>query len=229
MTAAPLPLTNTPLRPAGPGVLSALPEGAAAAPYDRHAAIYDRLIGSRTYNRLMWGCDPRAYTAFAAEAVASSDGPFLDAGSGTAVFTAEVYRRSTRPLVLVDRSEGMLGKAAERLGDAPATLVQADLTRLPFSPAAFATVGCFGVLHVLDEPWEALAQLHRALARDGRLYASMLVVDRPFSRRYHRLLQRRGEVGPARTMAELASAAREQFTEAKVSRTGAMAWLRAVA
>src|SRR5689334_2026841 len=80
---------------------------------------YDRLIGARLYNRLIWDADPRAYTAFAAEAVADGHGPLLDVGCGTAVFTASAYREARRPLVLVDRSLGMLGRAAERLAGAP--------------------------------------------------------------------------------------------------------------
>jgi len=218
---------SVPLRDLGGGLLSALPEDDQGAPYDRHAEIYDRLIGNRRYNQLIWGCDPSEYAAFAAEALASADGPFLDAGSGTAVFTADLYRRAARPVVLVDRSTGMLRKAAERLQEAPVTLVQADLFALPFSPQSFATVGCFAMLHVLEEPWDALARLRSMVAPGGHLYASMLVVDRRISRHYHRALERRHEMGPPRREAELASVARELFTDAQVTRTGAMAWLRA--
>ena len=38
------------------------------------------------------GLNPAAYRAFAAEAVATGSGPLLDAGCGTAVFTADAYR-----------------------------------------------------------------------------------------------------------------------------------------
>jgi SAM-dependent methyltransferase len=229
MDDAAAPAATVPLRELGGGLVSALPEGDEGAPYDRHAEIYDRLIGNRRYNQLIWGCDPREYATFAAEALAAGDGPFLDAGSGTAVFTADLYRRASRPVVLVDRSTGMLRKAAERLDGAPVTLVQADLFALPFSPQTFSTVGCFAMLHVLDEPWDALARLRSMVAPGGQLYASMLVVDRRLSRHYHRMLERRGEMGPPRRAAELASVAGELFTDAQVTRTGAMAWLRAVA
>jgi len=37
-------------------------------------------------------------------------------GCGSAVFTAAAYRTAGRPLVLVDRSLGMLARAAQRLG-----------------------------------------------------------------------------------------------------------------
>jgi len=216
------------LRPAGPRISSALPAGDAGAPYDRHAAVYDRLIGSPVYNRTAWGTRPQAYTDFAAEALAAGDGPFLDAGCGTLVFTAPVYRGAQRPLVLSDRSTGMLERAAVRLADAPAAFVQADLFDLPFAPGSFSTVGCFGVLHVLADPWGALAALREHVAPGGRLFASMLVSDRAIGRRYLRLLERAGEVGPPRSAAELVAAARETLgPSASVRRIGSMAYVRA--
>jgi hypothetical protein len=86
------------------------------APYDHHAKVYDRLIGAPLYNRLIWRARVSDYAAFAAEAVADGDGPMLDAGCGTAVFSADAYRAASRPLILADRSRGMLDRAAERVG-----------------------------------------------------------------------------------------------------------------
>ncbi len=57
--------------------------------YDRHAVMYDRVIGSPLYNRLIWRTRTADHTAFAAEAVAAGDG-LLDAGCGTAIFTGDV-------------------------------------------------------------------------------------------------------------------------------------------
>lgn len=233
---APVPLLDgRALRPAADagGVLTALAAGAPPGAYDGHAALYDRVIGGRAYNRLIWGADVADYAAFAREAVAAAGGPLLDAGCGTAVFSAEAYRHATRPLVLVDRSVAMLQRAADRLGATPAplTLAQADLLDLPFAPGGFATVACHGVLHVLDDPWPALAALAAQLAPGGGLYASMLVDDRRrIGARYLRLLHRRGEVGPPRSAADLAAAARGLFGDgATVERRGSMAYLRATA
>jgi SAM-dependent methyltransferase len=224
----PLLATGRTAEPAAAGVLSALPAADRGAPYDRHAARYDRLIGSPLYNRLFWGASPRDYAAFAEEALAAGDGPFLDAGCGTAVFTAEAYRRAARPLVLTDLSLGMLTRARDRLEGAPATLVQADLLDLPFAPGGFETVACFAMLHVLPDPWAALAALRPHVAPGGRLFASMLVDDRGVGRAWLRVLKRAGEVGPARSATELAEAAREVFgPSVEVGRTGSMAWLRA--
>jgi len=110
------------------------------------------------------GHRPRGLRAFAAEAIAAGEGSFLDAGCATATFTATAYRAASRPLLR-----------------APAVPVQADLLDLPFSPRRFATVACFGVLHVLDDPWAALAALAalcEQTAPGGRIFASMLVADR---------------------------------------------------
>lgn len=216
------------LRAARSQVLSALPADEEDGPYDRHAALYDRLIGNRLYNRLVWGATPADYEAFAAEAVAVGDGPFLDAGCGTLVFTAAAYRRASRPLVLVDLSLGMLDRARTRINGARATLVQADLLHLPFRLNRFAAVACFGTLHVLDDPWAAVVALRDQVAPGGRLFASMLVSDRAVGRAYLAALSRRGEVGPPRRVAELATAARTIIgPSVDVRCTGSMAWLRA--
>lgn len=161
------------LRPARDGrILSALPSGEAGAPYDRRVATYDRMVGSRAYNRLAWGTSPAHYRDFAAEALAAGDGLFLDAGCGTASATAALYRGASRPLVLLDRSVDMLERAADRLAVGGSLLLQADLLDLPFVPGHFVTVACFGVLHVLDDPWAALKALRDQLAPGGRIFES---------------------------------------------------------
>lgn len=216
------------LRPEENGVLSALPADDEGAPYDRKAVVYDRVVGTRAYNRMMWGTSPAAYREFASEALGSGTGPMLDAGCGSAVFTAAVYRRAPRPLVLVDRSVGMRARASNRLEAAPATFVHADLSDLPFAAGSFTTVGCFGTLHIVEDPWWALAALWRRVAPGGRLFASMLITDRALGGVYLRVLERAGEVGQPRSRGELTAAAWQAFGgRAAVDRTGSMAWLRA--
>ncbi len=197
--------------------------------YDRHARVYDRLVGNRLYNRALWGLEPSRYVAFAAEALADGRGPLLDAGCGTAVFTADLYRGATRALTLVDGSAAMLAKARERLAGTPVDLVQADILTLPFAPGSFETVACFGTLHVLDDPWAALAALRAQVTAGGRLFASMLVDDRGgVSHRYLELLRSRGEVGPPRHAGELREVAGGLFgDDVAVRRIGSMAFLRA--
>ena len=202
--------------------------GEDGAPYDRHARLYDRVIGNRVYNRVAWGASPSGYTRFAADALTTGEGPLLDVGCGTAVFTAPAYRHATRPLVLVDRSLAMLARAAERLAGVPATYVQADLHDLPFARGRFDAVACFGVLHVLDDPWAALGALRDQVAPGGHVFVSMLVADRPVGRAWLAALHRRGEVGPPRRADEPSAAARKCFGRSvDVRRRGSMAELRA--
>jgi len=106
-------------------------------------------------------------------------GPLLDAGCGTAVFTAASYRSTGRPLVLVDRSLGMLRRAAQRVSVDPSrvALIQADVFDLPFQPGSFATVTCHGLLHLFDDPAQVLGVLRRLLKPDERALAGRLEGD----------------------------------------------------
>ncbi len=106
--------------------------------------------------------------------------------------------------------------------------MHADPSDLPFAPGSFTTVGCFGTLHIVEDPWWALAALWRQVAPGGRLFASMLITDRALGGVYLRVLERAGEVGQPRSLGELTAAARQAFGgRAAVDRTGSMAWLRA--
>jgi SAM-dependent methyltransferase len=183
----------------------------AGAPYDRRAAVYDRLVRSRTYNRLAWGCAPEDYAEFAAEALASSSGPVLEAAAGSAAATAALHRRSGRPTVLVDLSREMLERAARRLaydGDAvPARirLIQADLTALPFDggPGRFTTVLALGAAHLFSDVGALVDPLRAQLAPGGALWVSGLVAETGRGRRYLDVLHRAGEVAAPRTAREL--------------------------
>jgi len=60
--------------------------------YDGKAMLYDWIVGSRFYNRLMWGSCPDTYRSFAWQAVSSGQkGPVLDAGCGSLLFTEQAY------------------------------------------------------------------------------------------------------------------------------------------
>ncbi len=125
------------LHDVGGGLVSALGAEERDSPYDRQAGTYDHLVGNRLYNRLVWRASPASYAAFAAAAVSDSDGTLLDVGCGTAVFTAASYRSTSRPLVLVDRSLGMLRRAAQRVSVDPSrvALIQADCSTFRSSRA----------------------------------------------------------------------------------------------
>ncbi len=83
--------------------------------------------------------------------------------------------------------------------------------------------------HVLDDPWRALRALHEQRRPGGTLFASMFVTGGGgLSTRYMRVLHRRGELGPPRTLAELETAAHDICgPTARVERRGSMAYVRA--
>jgi len=217
------------VRPVAERVLSALPaDDAGGGAYDRRAATYDCLVGSRLYNRLVWGSSPRAYAAFAERAMHAGEGPLLDVACGSAVFTASIYRRGARPLVLVDRSAGMLERAAQRLEGSlhrPLVLLQADLFDLPFTPGSFATVACHGALHLFDDLSEVLHALRAQLAPGGRLYATSLAAETTIGRRCLALLHRTGEVAVPRRATNLLAAAGAKLRDVTLHRDGSMVFI----
>lgn len=184
------------------------------APYDRRAAVYDRLVGSRMYNRMAWSTAPDDYTAFAAAAFASADGPLLEVAAGSAAATAELHASAQRPTVLVDLSRAMLERAARRIAAAGSDahghelpphirLVQADLLALGFPAHGFTTVLGLGLTHLFDDLPALVDALRAQLARGGQLHLAGLVAQTRRGRRYLELLHRAGEVPAPRTAEEL--------------------------
>lgn len=190
-----------------PGILSVLPEGTPGQRYDGRARAYDRMIGSRLYNRLFWGSAPDEYRAFARRAVESSDsGWLLDAGCGTLLLTAGAYAAAPqRPVIALDKSIGMLQRARERLTEINPTasehvvFLQADLLNLPFKPHSFRTVLSMGMLHLFDAPVPLVRSLDRLVEPGGHLFLSSLVTTGRFGDRYMRFLHRAGEIAAPRT------------------------------
>lgn len=202
------------VRAVSEGMWSALPDDASVERYDRRAAAYDAVVGSRLYNRLLWGSSPSAYASFAALAIRSGPGPMLDAGCGSLVFTARMYAEANRPIVLLDRSIGMLEAARDRLrasdGTLPAhiALLQADLLDLPFTSECFSTVLSMGMLHLFENVEGVASTLARTVTPGGRLFLSSLVSSTWIGRRYLSLLHRAGEVAAPRSQEQLVGALR---------------------
>mgnify|MGYP000908878262 CR=1 FL=1 len=197
----------------------------AGSAYDRQAALYDRLVSSRLYNRLAWSTDSRDYERFARSAVDSATGPLLEVAAGTAIASAAAYRDSTRPVVITDRSREMLAHAAHRLATDGVVrpgirLVQADAFDLPFEPATFDTVLCVGFLHLIDDPADLVARLRRYLRPGGRLFLSSLVAATRVGTAYLDLLHRAGHIAPPRTADDLA-----RLLGTTVRRRGSMAYI----
>ena len=179
--------------------------------YDRRATVYDWVVGSRSYNAIMWGSAPRDYVAFARQAIESShDGKFLDAGCGSLLFTASTYLQTDRQIIAFDQSLAMLRRARKRLLKAAGcmpqhiVLLQADLSDLPFRPASFRTILCLNVLHQFAAATALLQNLERLLAGEGHLFLTSLISnDRFIGDRYLNALYRMKEFVPPRTPSEL--------------------------
>jgi SAM-dependent methyltransferase len=222
-----------PLRQLDERLFSVLPEGTAGHAYDGRARAYDRMIGSRLYNRVAWGSSPAHYRRFARRAVESARGGwFLDAGCGTLLLTADAYLSApSRPVVVLDQSLGMLQRARERvLGGGkrlPPHIVflQADLLDLPFRPGAFRTVMSMGMLHLFADAGPLAASLESLLLPDGGLFLTSLVENGRLGDRYLRLLHRQGEVAAPRTAATLEAQLRGSIRRSlDYSVTGNMAY-----
>lgn len=219
------------LRSTGDELLCALGPDDRGSPYNRRqAAMYDRVVGSGLHNRLLWGVSPKSYGTFAQAALVAGQGPLLDVGCGSAVFTAAAYRTTERPLVLVDRSLGMLARAAQRLlGRAEVVFVQADLFDLPFLPGQFTTVACHGLLHLFDDVDQVLLALRAQVAPGGSLYVTSLVAETVIGSRGLGLLHRAGEAAVPRRQADLVIAAHATLGDAiQIRREGSMLFLSAV-
>ena len=190
------------------GIHTVLPPGIAGHRYDGRARVYDLLIASRLYNRVVWGSRPDDYRRFARRAVgAAAEGWHLDAGCGTLLLTADAYlAHPERPIVVLDQSRDMLTRARDRVcartgGTLPGHIVflQGDLLDLPFRPGSFQTILCMGMLHLFDDAGRVATDLKRCLGPDGALYLTSLVKNGRLGDRYLDFLCEKGEVARPRS------------------------------
>lgn len=99
-------------------------------------------------------------------------GRALDVGCGTGQLAARLRRELGVPVVGCDFSRGMLARARAR--SRGARWVRADAGQLPFRDGAFDAVLSTEAFHWFPEPREALAEMQRVLAPDGRLLVSLV-------------------------------------------------------
>ena len=217
-------------------IYSVLPESPQVHLYDRRAAMYDLVVGTRLYNRVMWGASLPDYLTFARQAVdASPTEMMLDAGCGSLLFTAQAYIDCERPIVAFDQSLHMLRRARSRLmtlaGYFPTHifLLQADISDLPFRPDSFHSVLCMNVLHHVADAGSLIANLKKLLVADGNLYLTSLVKGgRLIGDRYLNALFRWGDFVQPRTNVELETLIAINFRQSVSYRMqGNMAYARA--
>lgn len=112
------------------------------------------------------------------EMLGSLAGTVLEVGAGTGN-NFPFYGPEAR-VIAVDISRGMLGRARIKAADSRArvALIQADIGRLPFRDAAFATVVSTCVFCSVPEPVAALSEVGRILKPAGRFLLFEHVISR---------------------------------------------------
>jgi ubiquinone/menaquinone biosynthesis C-methylase UbiE len=176
-------------------------EGATGASYDNKAKAYEKMVGSKLYNNIMWGTSPNDYIEFSKKAILETSGTGIDIGCGGLVQTAEQYKKTKNEFVLLDNSIEMLKVGLERLkghdNGAPDNihLLQGDAFKIPFNDQSFDTVCSFGVLHIFNEQQALINEALRVLKPSGEFFFSALTSDRFLSRKYMSLLRTQGEFG----------------------------------
>jgi SAM-dependent methyltransferase len=212
------------------GVVRIEEEARPANEYDSPMGwIYDVVACSRSYNRWMWGYDIDLYPELLRTAVSSAEGWLLDAGCGSLAFTADVYAAGIRRrTVLLDQSLGLIQKAKRRLlarcHELPRDLVfvHGDALKLPFRSGAFSTVLSLNLLHVLERPEGAVAELKRVLGPEGSIHLTTLVKCGRWSDAYLARLGRSGLLFP-RSVDEVLRSLAEAGLRCQSSRAGNLA------
>src|SRR5204862_6558261 len=161
-------------------------------------AMYDLIVGTNLYHKLIWGTTSQSYTEFARQAITSiPNGIIVDAGCGSLLFTAPLYLEMDRQVIAFDQSLEMLKHARKRLiklaGSIPnhITLLQADLLDLPFQLSCFDICLSLNVVHMFDD-LDGLIKILSSLTKDtGHLFITSLIRnDRMLGDLYLKLLHK---------------------------------------
>lgn len=98
-------------------------------------------------------------------------GKALDIGCGSGYSTYKLHEKGY-DITGVDLSEKMINLAAEQFPGIP--FMQGDVSAMPFSDGAFASILAINVLEWAEVPHEALMEVHRVLQAGGLLCIGVL-------------------------------------------------------
>jgi len=130
--------------------------------WDKVAGIYD-LFGN-VYN----GKVDRKMCEIVSSAIRPED-TVLECACGTGMISVRIAPRC-RKLVATDFSEGMLKQTKKKCaGLANVEVCRADITNLAFPDESFDAAVAANVIHLLDDPYQALSELDRVVKPGGRL------------------------------------------------------------
>lgn len=132
-------------------------------------SFWDKIAFAYDFNEM--AANRRAYKAMLAETAALIDGSMtvLEAAGGTGAISLEAAKKAKR-VVCTDLSTPMLKRAhskARARGFANIAYKTCSIFDLPFKDESFDCAIAANVLHLLDEPQKAVAELHRVTKRGG--------------------------------------------------------------
>ena len=130
--------------------------------WDKIAGVYD-LFGN-VYN----GKVNRKLCTLISESIYQSD-VVLECACGTGMIS-EAIAPVCKSLTATDFSEGMLKRAKKKCrAFSNVTFQKADITSLDYADESFDTVVAANVIHLLNQPYQALAELNRVCKEGGKL------------------------------------------------------------
>lgn len=136
---------------------------------------------SRLYFKLVWGGVDDNEIARKVLSWIPDDfgGKMLDVPVGTAVFTAEKYKRMGKADIIgLDYSQDMLDRARFRFSENGITNIktmQGDVGAMPFDDDSFDYILCMNGLHVFPDKDKAYSEILRTLKQGGELLACFYI------------------------------------------------------
>ncbi len=136
---------------------------------------------SRLYFKLIWGGVDDNEIARKVLSWIPDDfgGKMLDVPVGTAVFTAEKYKRMGKADIIgLDYSQDMLDRARFRFSENGITNIktmQGDVGAMPFDDGSFDYILCMNGLHVFPDKDKAYSEILRTLKQGGELLACFYI------------------------------------------------------
>lgn len=136
---------------------------------------------SRLYFKLVWGGVDDNEIARKVLSWIPDDfgGKMLDVPVGTAVFTAEKYKRMGKADIIgLDYSQDMLDRARFRFSENGITNIktmQGDVGAMPFDNDSFDYILCMNGLHVFPDKDKAYSEILRTLKQGGELLACFYI------------------------------------------------------
>ena len=130
--------------------------------WDKVAGVYDLFVN--VYNR-----KTHIQLCTAVNAMLDSSDDVLECACGTGMLTVGMAQRC-RHLTATDYSEKMLDKAKKKCaGRSNVTFAQANIMHLNYADEHFDKVVAANVIHLLDDPLAALAELTRVCKTGGQI------------------------------------------------------------